>query len=86
MDKNTTNDQVGTRKLVRNRVVERDGWASCHLDENQWQTMDVSLNQNATTIAAKRRTETQLMAHSVESCLGRDIKLNEQMSCCQLSQ
>ena len=43
MDEDTTNDQAGTRKLVRNPVVERDGGASCQLDENQWQTVDVSL-------------------------------------------
>ena len=30
--------------LYGNPVVERDGGASCQLDENQWQTMDVSLN------------------------------------------
>ena len=45
MDKNTSNDQAGTRKRVRNPVVERAGRASCQLDENQLQTMDMSLNQ-----------------------------------------
>ena len=57
-------------KLVRNPVVERDGGASCQLDKNQWQTMDVSLNQNATTTAPKRRTETQLMTNGVASRIG----------------
>ena len=57
MERNTTNDQTGTRKLERNPVVERDGGASCRLDENQLQTMDVSLNQNATSIATKQREE-----------------------------
>ena len=70
MDKNTTNDQAGTRKLVRSPTVEGDGGASCQLDENQWQTVDVSLNQNTTTTATKRRTETQLTTNSVESCVG----------------
>ena len=55
MDKNTTNEQIRTKKPVRNPVVEKDGGASCKLDENQWQTMDVSLNQNATTTAVKNR-------------------------------
>ena len=41
MDKNTTNDLAGIRKLLRNTVVERDGRALCQLDENQWQTMEV---------------------------------------------
>ena len=70
MDQNTTNDQVGTRNLLWNPVVERDGGASCQLDENQWQTMGVSPDQNATTNATKRRTETQLTTNSVESYIG----------------
>ena len=74
MDKNTTIDQAGRRKLVWNPVVDRDCGASCQLDENQLQTMYVSLNQNATTTATKRRAETQLTTNSVESCIGlRDI-------------
>ena len=60
MDKNTTNERTGTRKLVRNPVVERDGGASCQLDENQLQTMEALLNQNATTIATNQRTATRL--------------------------
>ena len=86
MVENTTNEQAGTRKLLRNPVVERDGGALCQLNENQWQTMDVSLNQNDTTTATKQRTETQLTTNSVESCMLWDIKLNEQMCCCQLRQ
>ena len=63
-------DQTGTRKLVRNPVIERDGGTSCQLDENQLQTVDVSLNQHATTTAAKRTAETQSTTNSVESCIG----------------
>ena len=65
MMRNTTNDQTGTRKLVRNTVVETNGGASRQLDENQWQTMDVSLSQNATATATE---QTQLTTNSVESC------------------
>ena len=36
MDKNTTNNQAGTIKLVWNTIVVRDGGASWQLDENQW--------------------------------------------------
>ena len=67
---NATNDQTGARKLVRNPVVESDGGASCQLDENQLQPMDVSLNRNATTTATKQRAGTQLTTNNVESCIG----------------
>ena len=55
------------------QIVERDGGASRQLDENQLPTMDVSLDQKATTCAAKQRAATQL-----------HIKLSKQTQCCQL--
>ena len=57
MDKNTTNGQIGTKRLVQNPVVERRGGASCQLDENQLQFMEALLNQNVTTLDTKQRTE-----------------------------
>ena len=68
--RNAQNDQAGTRKLVRNPVVERDGWTSCQLDENQLQTMDGSLNQNATITATLRTAETPWTTNLVEGCIG----------------
>ena len=70
MEKNAQNDQAGTRKLVRNPVVERDGWTSCQLDENQLQTMDGSLNQNATITATLRTAETPWTTNLVAGCIG----------------
>ena len=52
------------------QVVERAGGASPQLDEEQVQPMDVSLDQSATTGAAKRRAETPLTPHSGEGCIG----------------
>ena len=57
---NTTDGQTGTRKLVRNPVVERAGGAAPQPDVSQAQPMDVPLDQKATTTAT----------NSVESSLG----------------
>ena len=67
---NATNDQIDTRKLVRNPVVEGDGEASDQLGENQVQPTDVPLNQNATTTATKQRVGTQWTTSNVENCTG----------------
>ena len=67
---NATNDQTGTRKLVPNPVVERDGEASDQLDENQVQPTDVSLNQNATRTVSKQRAGTQWTTSNVENWTG----------------
>ena len=63
MDK--TNDRTGTRKLVRNPVVERAGSVAPQPDVSEAQTMDVSLNQRATTTATKQRAGTQLTTNNV---------------------
>ena len=52
------------------QVVERAGGASPHLDENQSQPMEVSLDQSATTGATKRRAETQLTPNNVDCKIG----------------
>ena len=52
------------------QIVERDGGASCQLDENQLQLMDVSLDQKATTTATKQRAGTQLTTNNVGSGIG----------------
>ena len=70
MERNTTNDQTGTRNLARNPVVEGDDRASCQPDENQLQTVDVSLDQKTTTTATKQRAATQLATNNVESGVG----------------
>ena len=47
----------------------KDGGASSQLDENQLQTMDVSLDQKATTTAAMQRAGTTA-TNNVESGIG----------------
>ena len=49
---------------------ERDGGASWQRDENQLPTMDVSLDQKATTTATKKRAGTQMITNKVESDIG----------------
>ena len=73
MEKNTTNNRSGTRKLVQNPVVARAGGAALQSDVSQAQPMDVSLDQEATTTAAKQRAGTQLTTNNVESGIG-DLK------------
>ena len=73
MEKNTTNNRTGTRKLVQNPVVDRAGGAALQSDVSQAQPMDVSLDQKATTTAAKQRAGTQLTTNNVESGIG-DLK------------
>ena len=67
---NATNDQTGTKKLVRNPAVERDGGASCQLDSHQLQPMDVSLDRKVTTTSTKQKAGTQWTTNNVESCFG----------------
>ena len=50
------NNRTGTRKLVRNPVVERAGGAAPQPDVSQEQPMDVSLDQKATTTATKKNS------------------------------
>ena len=90
MVKKTTNNRTATRKLVRNPVVERTGGAAPQPDVSQAQTMDVSLNQKATTTATMQRAGTTA-TRNVESGIG-DLRsvaghqLSEQTQCCQLRQ
>ena len=65
MEVKTTNEQTGTRKLVRNPVVERAGEAA-----PQPQPIEVSLEQRVTTGATKRAAETQLTPNSVGGFFG----------------
>ena len=44
---------------------ERDGGASWQRDENQLPTMDVTLDQKATSTATQQRAGTQLTTHNV---------------------
>ena len=57
---------VATEEVNTAQIVERDGGASCQLDENQLPTMDGSLDQKTTTIATKQRAVTQLSTNNVE--------------------
>ena len=70
MEVKTTNEQTGTRKLVRNPVVERAGGAAPQPDVSQAQPIEVSLEQRVTTGATKRAAETQLTPNSVEGYIG----------------
>ena len=54
---NRTDGQTGTRKLVWSPVDERDGGESCQLDENQVQSMDVTLDQKATTTTSTNNVQ-----------------------------
>ena len=84
MNRNTTDNRTGIRKLVRNPVVERAGGAAPQADVSQAQTMNVSRDQKATTTATKQRAGTQVTTNNVESGIG--IKLSEQTRCCPLRQ
>ena len=55
-----------TEEVNTDQIEERDGRASCQLDANQLQPMDVSLDQKATAVATKHRSGTQLTANNVE--------------------
>ena len=67
---NTTDGHIGTKKLVRNPVVERAGGAAPQADVSQARPMDVSLDQKAITTDTKQRAETQLTTNNVESGIG----------------
>ena len=57
---------VATEGVNTDQVVERDSGASRRLDESQLQPMDVSLDQNDTTVATKQRTRTPSVANNAE--------------------
>ena len=65
-----TGQLVAMEEVITNQVVERDGKVSRQLDENQLEPMDVSLDQNATTVATKQRAGTQLTPNNVEGGIG----------------
>ena len=52
------------------QIVERDGGASCQLDQNQLQSVKVSLDRDVTTNATMQRVGTQLTTNNVESGIG----------------
>ena len=54
-----TGQPVEMEGVSTDQIVERAGGASPQLDEEQVQSMDVSLDQSATISATKRRAETQ---------------------------
>ena len=66
-----TTGQIAAREEVNTaQIVERDGGASCQLDQHQLQSMKVSLDPKATTTATKQRAGTQLTTNNVESGIG----------------
>ena len=54
----TTGQMVATEEVNTDQIVGRDGAASRHLDEDQLQTTNVSLDQRNTTTATKQRAAT----------------------------
>ena len=65
-----TRRPVEMEGVSTDQVVERAGGASPQLDEEQVQSIDVSLGQSATTSATKRRAETEFTPNSVEGYIG----------------
>ena len=57
---------VATEGVNADQVVERDSGASRQLDESQLHPMDVSQDQNDTTVATKQRTRTPSTANNAE--------------------
>ena len=70
MSTEATEPLVTMEAVNADQVVERDCEASRQLDENQLQPTDVSLDQNATTVATKQSAETQMTPDNVEGCIG----------------
>ena len=56
-----------TRQMVR---LAQGNLCGIQLDENQWRTKDVPLDQKAITIDAKQRAVTQLTSNNYESGIG----------------
>ena len=52
------------------QIDERNGGASCQLDEKQLPATNVSLDQKTTTTATKQRSVTQLSTNNVDSGVG----------------
>ena len=57
-------------RVNTDQIVERDGGASCQLDENQILSMIVSLDRDVTTTATMQRAGTQMTTNNVESGIG----------------
>ena len=49
--------QPAATEVSTDQVVERDGGASCQLDENQWQPMEVSLDQRPQQLPQTKEQE-----------------------------
>ena len=62
--------QTVAMEVNTDQIDERDGGASWQRDEHQLPTMDVTLDQKATTTATKQRARTQLTTNNVESGTG----------------